>query len=154
MPCHSWEETQPGSCIEGRAEARGLEPDQWFTAKLLGKMMYRRIHYSFQRHWYLLHEGICDGEVGEMKEWSGTWRCDSYEGWQRSCGWEGNRSSPRVIEEMFVCFVGVKIYFLFSLGGGYMEGLGNDWITVHTVKSPKNGLKNIMLKKKRGQGWQ
>lgn len=48
-----------------------------------------------------------------------------------------------MIEEMFVCFVGVKIYFLFSLGEGYMEGLGNDWITVHSVKSPKNRLKKI-----------
>lgn len=56
---------------------------------------------------------------------------------------------PRVVEEMFVSFVGIKIYFLFFLGEGYMEELGNDWIMVHDVKSPKNRLKNIILKKKR-----
>lgn len=50
---------------------------------------------------------------------------------------------------MFVCFVGIKIYFLFFLGEGYMEELGNDWIMVHDVKSPKNRLKKYYFEKKK-----
>lgn len=119
MPCHIWEETQPGSCIDGREEARGLELDQWFIAKNFYKQScwvkgctagpttafnttgtYYMKEYVTER-WERWRTGVVRSR--------GSWRCDSCEGWQRSCGWQGNRSLPREVEEMFVCFVGAKI---------------------------------------------